>query len=60
MAIPKENARTDRQSSVYENDFVPKKPSLNPAKNNEKIKLEENTKVNFVTSLHAQFGWCSV
>ncbi|XP_041728122.1 sialic acid-binding Ig-like lectin 5 [Coregonus clupeaformis] len=47
MAMPKEKARTDSQSSVYENDFVPKKPSQNPAKNNEnypKIKLQDNTK----------------
>ncbi|XP_024270172.1 sialic acid-binding Ig-like lectin 5 isoform X1 [Oncorhynchus tshawytscha] len=44
MAIPKEKARTDSRSSVYENDFVPKKPSQNPAKNNEKIKLQDSTK----------------
>ncbi|XP_035601670.1 sialoadhesin-like [Oncorhynchus keta] len=47
MAIPKEKARTEGQSSVYENDFVPNKPSQNPAKNYEnypKIKLQDNTK----------------
>ncbi|XP_021450750.2 sialoadhesin isoform X3 [Oncorhynchus mykiss] len=44
MAIPKEKAQADSQSSVYENDFVPKKPSQNPAKNDEKIKLQDSTK----------------
>lgn len=48
MAIPKEKAQADSQSSVYENDFVPKKPSQNPAKNDEKIKLQDSTKVNFM------------
>ncbi|XP_020353808.1 sialic acid-binding Ig-like lectin 14 isoform X1 [Oncorhynchus kisutch] len=47
MAMPKEKARTEGQSSVYENDFVPNKPSQNPIKNYEnypKIKLQDNTK----------------
>ncbi|XP_071240135.1 B-cell receptor CD22-like isoform X1 [Salvelinus alpinus] len=44
MALPKEKARPESPSSVYENDFVPKKPSQNPAKNNEKTKLQDNTK----------------
>ncbi|XP_034144606.1 sialic acid-binding Ig-like lectin 5 [Esox lucius] len=45
---PKEKGKTERQSDIYENDFLPKKPSQTTAKNNKsypKIKLQKDTEI---------------
>ncbi|CAB1333503.1 unnamed protein product, partial [Coregonus sp. 'balchen'] len=46
----RKQGRIANPQSTKLNDFVPKKPSQNPAKNENypKIKLQDNTKVNFV------------